>query len=270
MDQVAAEATDLSAEASAFLAIGAGATAFVSDDLERAETELARARKLLREFGDDGDRALATGILGAIAMRNGWHDKARELLEEARRLGADTRRHWVRSLYYSRMGIISLASGDTDAAARIFLEGLETARRSYDRLGSVTGLYSLAVTAVATGDLDGAEEYLREGVTQSAEAGDRGSLAFCLEALADICARRGQGSRAVRMTAEARALRSVSGTVWLRAYVPEWPSGHDRVQALRGQLSEQEFRAAWAQGSADDASSAVSFALENVDSGTVD
>ncbi|MDG4826695.1 DUF4062 domain-containing protein [Asanoa sp. WMMD1127] len=260
MDQIADEATGLSAEGTAFLAIGTGATAFVSGDLGRAQADLMRAQELLRQIGDDGDRALATGILGTIAMRHGQYDRARELLEKSRQLGVATGRDWVRSLYYSRMGIISLSEGDTDTAARIFREGLETARRSHDRLGTVADLYSLAVTAVVTGDRDAAETYLRDGATQSAEAGDRGSVAFCLDALADICAQRGQAARAVRMTAAARRLRSASATIWLRAYVPEWPVGHAGLPALRAELGEAAFAAAWARGSADDVASALSFA----------
>jgi ATP/maltotriose-dependent transcriptional regulator MalT len=156
--------------------------------------------------------------------------------------------------------MISLAEGDSVTAARIFLEGLETARGSYDRLGTVADLYSLAVTATLTGDLDAAEDYLRDGMTHSAEAGDRGSMAFCLEALADVCARRGRYARAVRMTAAARSLRTAATTVWLRAYVPEWPTAHGGVPALRSHLDDAEFADAWARGTADDISSAVAFA----------
>ncbi|MEV0718494.1 AAA family ATPase [Asanoa sp. NPDC050611] len=260
MYQIAAEARDLSDEATAFLLIGTGATAFVSGDTERAERDLTRAEQLLRTFGDDGNRALATGVLGTIAMRRGHYARARELLEETRLLGANSNTDWVRSLYYSRMGIISLREGDPKTAARIFREGLETARGSYDRLGTIADLYSLAVTAVTTGDLDGAEQYLRDGMTNAAEAGDRGSMAFCLEALADVCARRGRYARAVRMTAAARSLRTASTTVWLRAYVPDWPTAYGGLPALRSQLADEEFSSAWARGSEDDISSAVEFA----------
>ena len=259
--QMAAEATDLSVEATAFLLVATGATAFASDDLDRAEPDLTKARELLRTFGDDGNRALVTGILGTIAMRRGDNDRARELLEETRVLGEKSGREWVHSLYYSRMGVISLSEGDIGAARRIFRAGLEIAERSHDRLGTVVDLYSLAVTAITTGDLDGAEAYLRDGMTHSADAGDRGSMAFCLEALADICARRGQAARAVRMTAAARTLRSASTTLWLRAYVPEWPTADGGVQGLRGELGADEFGAAWARGSADDVHSVVEFAL---------
>ncbi|GIF72400.1 ATP-binding protein [Asanoa siamensis] len=260
MYQVADEARDLSEEATAFLLVGTGATAFVSGDLERAEPDLLRCREILRALGDDGNEALVVGILGTIAMRRGEFDAARGLFEESRRLGKESGRDWVRSLYYSRMGIISLAEGDPETAARIFQEGLETARGSYDRLGTVADLYSLAVTAITTGDLDAAEIYLRDGMTYSAEAGDRGSMAFCLEALADIAARHGAYARAVRMTAAARSLRTAARTVWLRAYVPEWPTAHGGVPALRSHLDEAEFAAAWTRGTADDVSSAVAFA----------
>ncbi|GAA1860270.1 ATP-binding protein [Asanoa iriomotensis] len=263
MFQLAAEAHDLSDEATALLLVGTGATAFISGDVERAERDLTRAEELLRAFGDDRNRALTTGVLGTIAMRRGHYSRARELLEETRRLGADSHTDWVRSLYYSRMGMISLKEGDPTTAARIFREGLQTARDSYDRLGTIADLYSLAVTAITIDDLDSAEQYLREGMTHSAEAGDRGSMAFSLEALADICARRGQYARAVRMTAAARSLRSAATTVWLRAYVPEWPTAHGGVPALRSQLGEEEFVAAWARGSEDDISSAVAFAMSD-------
>jgi predicted ATPase len=261
MYRVADEARDLSAAAAASLGVGTGALAFVSGDIGRAEPDLTASRATLDAIGDERNTALVTGILGIIAMQRHDFDRARELLEEVRRLGERSGADWLRSLYYSRMGLISLRDGDTEAAARIFREGLETARRSHDRLGTVTGLYSLAVTVLADGDADSADGYLREGMARSAEAGDRGSVVFHLEALADLAARKGRYARAVRLTAAAQALRTSSAAAWLEAYVPDWPTGHGGVPVLRGHLGDQEFADAWARGSADDIRSAVEFAM---------
>ncbi|GIF74447.1 ATP-binding protein [Asanoa siamensis] len=120
LDRIAAHATDLGDGAAAHLALGTGATAFVSGDLERAEAALTWARSLLGERGDDGDRALAAGILGAIALRHGAPDRAAALQAESRRLSEGTHRAWVRALCRSRTGIIALGAGDPDTAARTF------------------------------------------------------------------------------------------------------------------------------------------------------
>ncbi|GIF49158.1 putative ATPase [Asanoa ferruginea] len=260
MNQVADEARGLSEEATARLRVGTGATAFVSGDIDRAESDLAAARVALRALGDEQNAALAAGMLGMIAMRRQHFARARELLEETRRLGERTGADWVRSLYYSQLGLIALRGGDTLTAARIFRDGLETALRSHDRLGTVTNLYSLAATVLIDGDLDAAERHLREGMTFAAEAGDRGSVTVYLAALADLGARRGEYARAVRLTAARRALRT-SSAAWLETYVPDWPRGLDGLRALREKLGDQEFTAAWARGSADDLRSAVDFAM---------
>ncbi|SNT62990.1 Predicted ATPase [Asanoa hainanensis] len=261
LDQVVDEARDLSEHETARLLVGTGAMAFVGGDLERSEADLTRARALLLALGDHADVPAVSGLLGSIAMRHGHNARARELLEETRLLGERFGKEWVNSLYYSRMGNISLSEGDTDVAARIFEQGLEIAERSHDRLGAVVDLYSLAVTAITTGDVDGAEAYLREGITHSAEAGDRGSMAFWLDAMADICVRQGHPARAVRLTAAARTLRSASTAVWLRSFAPEWPSANGGMPAMRTELGEASFTAAWARGSTDDLGSAVRFAL---------
>jgi predicted ATPase len=260
MYQVADEARGLSEAATAYLRVGTGAEAFVSGDLGRAETDLTAARVTLRVLGDKRTTALVSGMLGMIAMRHQYFSRARELLEEARQLGELSGADWVRSLYYSQLGLLALRSRDTVTAARIFRNGLKIARGTHDRLGTVANLYSLAVTVLIDGDADAAEGLLREGTARSAEAGDRGSVAVYLAALADVAARKGRYARAVRLTAATRALRTSSATAWLETYVPDWPAGHDGVPALRRELGDQEFAAAWARGSSDDLRSAVDFA----------
>ena len=75
-----------------------------------------------------------------------------------------------------------------------------------DRFTILISLYDLALSRQAGGDLDDATDLLRQGVSLAAEAGDEPSLAYYLEALSDVAARRDRAEHAVSLLAAAAAL----------------------------------------------------------------
>ena len=87
-----------------------------------------------------------------------------------------------------------------------------------------------------------------------AEAGDEPSLAYYLEALADVAIRQGRPERAVRLLAAASARLEARGSGWLHAYVPRAP--HD-PSVLRARVADAAFEQAWTQGRSLDTPGAV-------------
>ena len=121
------------------------------------------------------------------------------------------------------LGQIRLDKGEHRRAAELFTEGLSAAHSGAGRFTILVSLYDLALSRQAQGDLDDALDLLRQGLTLAAEAGDRPSLAYHLEALADLAARQDHPERAVSLLGAGSALLEGSGSGWLHAYVPRPP-----------------------------------------------
>jgi hypothetical protein len=110
--------------------------------------------------------------------------------------------------------------------------------------------------------MDDAADLLRQGLTLAAEAGDEPSLAYYLEALADLTARQDNPERAIGLLAAAGALLEAKGSGWLHAYVPRARHGQNALAALRACTTGTAFRQARAYGRSLTAVGAVRHALQ--------
>ena len=166
------------------------------------------------------------------------------------------------------LGQIRLDKGEHRRAAELFTEGLSAAHSGADRFTILVSLYDLALSRQAQGDLDDASDLLRQGLTLAAEAGDRRSLAYHLEALADLAARQDHPERAVSLlgVGAGSALLEGSGSGWLHAYVPRAPHDDTALTELRARTTDAAFDQAWAHGRALDNAGAVRYALQETSS----
>jgi hypothetical protein len=163
---------------------------------------------------------------------------------------------------YNFLGQIPLRQGDNDAAARLFRQGLDTARRVPDRFPLLISLYDLARSSQAREDLAGAAGFLREGLSVASDAGDESSVGYYLQQLAALAGQRDDSGRAVRLLAAADTLLQAAGTGWLVAYAAAAPSGDNTVPGLRSRMGDATFQQAWAQGAAMGRQRAVEYALQ--------
>jgi hypothetical protein len=109
--------------------------------------------------------------------------------------------------------------------------------------------------------LDDAADLLGQGLSLAAEAGDEPSLAYYLEALADVAARQDHMERAAALLAAASALLEAKGSGWLHAYVPRAHHGEESLAGLRGRMPDEAFNHAQAYGRTLTGTSAVTYAL---------
>jgi tetratricopeptide (TPR) repeat protein len=115
------------------------------------------------------------------------------------------------ALMYNFLGQIPLRQGDNDAAARLFSQGLDAARRVPDRFPLLIALYDLARSSQARKDLADAAGFLREGLSVADDAGDESSVGYYLQRLAALAMQREDPDRAVRLLAAADTLLQAAG-----------------------------------------------------------
>jgi predicted ATPase/DNA-binding XRE family transcriptional regulator len=170
---------------------------------------------------------------------------------------------FMASLVRTWTGTTFLARGEPETARRMFEEGLESARRRGNSLGTYVALYNLAQLALVAGDLALAAEVLRQGVELSEWTKDLANLAHFMEALATVAALRGEAKRsAVFLGAAEATLRGVGAPVY-NFYVTD-PSLRERTVAeARSALGEAMFEEARAQGETMTFDDAVRYALGN-------
>jgi len=85
---------------------------------------------------------------------------------------------------------VPLAGGDLTRARELAERGLVLAREIEVGVGVFVALHTLAQVALAEGDLAGATRLYENGPTVSVELGEESSVAFYLQGLAAVAARR--------------------------------------------------------------------------------
>jgi predicted ATPase/class 3 adenylate cyclase len=244
--------------ASALIKLGNAATE--GGDYRAASELLSEALAIWREREDKHGTARALISLGWAALRPGDYLLAKARLEEAlaisRELG-DTRSI---GFELSGLGEVALRQGDYGRATQLLEESLALRTQLGNKWGVGVSLGTLGWVAVRAGDWDRAVARLGESLEVRQEIGDKGGSAWCLERLAEVASARGQSAKAVCLLAAAAALRDSIGSVIDPIDRSEYDS---RLGALRAQMGEEQFAAAWDEGSALTLERAVAYALES-------
>jgi predicted ATPase len=274
VDQILAHSEGLPLQQRALALSGAGFVRFVGGDQAQALRLLKRSLPLYMQAGDRlglGLTAASLGHLLAASERDAAY--ASELLEQTLTQLSDmagqrlTEREHVQylldvALTTNFLGQIRLGQHDHHRAAELFTDGLSAAHSAADRFTILISLYDLALTRQAQGELDDAADLLRQGLSLAAEAGDEAGLAYYLEALADVAARRDDPRRAVSLLSAAGALLEAKGSGWLHAYVPRAAHGPDTLAGLHARTTDEAFRQAWVFGRSLTVPGAVRYALD--------
>jgi tetratricopeptide (TPR) repeat protein len=240
---------------------GTGFALITGGDRERARPLFEQSLQLYNQTGNTLDAALAAAGLGHVLASMHEYTRAREVLEQAlvqlRAIATDPltaaqRVHYLLDLFLAEnfLGQIELSQGDHEAAALHFTDGLRAASAASDRFTILVSLYDLAQSSQARGDLATAEGLLEQGRSLAAEAGDRPTVAYYLEALAAIAGLQDEQERAACLLTAAEVLLQANGSGWLHAYVPRAPHGNDVLAALRSNVGDAVFQRARARGRA--------------------
>ena len=109
------------------------------------------------------------------------------------------------------------------------------------------------------GDWQRALGRLGESLEVRREIGDMGGSAWCLERVAEVALAQGHLRKAASLLGAASALRASIGSV---ADPVDQPENESRLAALRAQLGEAQFAAAWEEGRKMTLDQAIAYALK--------
>jgi predicted ATPase len=227
---------------------GAGVLAQRQGDYARANELLEQGLALYRELDDKQGIARALTNLGWLVLDQSDFTRANMLLQEGLTLyrelgdkrgiaGALTNLGWVAPLQQQNY----------QPAAQFFEESLTLYRDVGDPSGIAGVLVNLAWVALAQGDVAGAASRCRESLQLHQEIGDREGIVECLMAMADVAQAQNQPEQAVRLWAAAQTEYTAIGAA--RSIVDDTDYKRN-IDAVRSQLDEGVFAAAWADGQA--------------------
>ncbi len=233
-------------QGSAAALIKLGNAAMEAGDYTSAPKFLEEALTIWRDLKDKHGIARALISFGWVALRSGEYQLADMRLEEALTLSRELGDTRSMGFELSGLGEVALRQGDYARATRLVEESLELRRQIGHKWGMGVSLGTLGWVAVREQDWNRAVTQLGESLEVRRQIGDKSGIAWCLERLAEVCMARGQGEKAACMFGAAAALRASIGSVM----DPVDQTDYQHVlAALRDELGEAPFMAAWAEGS---------------------
>ncbi len=249
-----------SAAARSRVLLGIGMTAFDLDDYERAEAPLTESLSLARAAGDRTLISAALGGLGQVARYHGDHERAfalhEEGLSEARAAGKPADIAYL----LGAVGTSALLLGNNEQAAEYLEEELKLNRQLGSDHGVAGALGNLGRPLLQLGEYERATSVFKEGLVLSHQIDNQWNVAVCLEGLAATAAAQGQRERAVRLFGAGEALAEASDV----PVPPFYPSENARyLAAVRTQLGEATFVAAWESGRAMSVEDAIADAISD-------
>ena len=168
-----------------------GYAALVTGDYDAARARLSETLAVLRDTAPEAELADVLAGLGEVERITGHFDVAQELFTEAAGIAA---RSGAKQVW--NMAIFSLARVEFDqqnyALAREVLSRLDVER-------FIWPLVALGLMSLAEGELDDAARYFRRCVERAHEEAARRRLAYGLAGLAVVAARRRHNQRAGRL-----------------------------------------------------------------------
>jgi len=253
-----------------------GDVATIQGRFAAAHAALDEALEVATRIGAKLTAARACAGLGRLCQAEGRADEAAGFFDKsiiaARRAGA-----WY-ILLRSLLGRSETCGEDLDEARKHLEQALDVGRKVVDKQGLARVLQQLGVIARQQGNDERAGSLHHEALAMAQDAGDSRGLKVSLVALAGLAVMQGRPSAAARLFGAAHTFggatmagpppglgRSPKKNLLARAEQGLAPGNchccrNDDVDTARNQLSDEEFRVAWAEGAAMSMDEAVAYA----------
>jgi predicted ATPase/class 3 adenylate cyclase len=240
----------------------AGALAYRQGDYERARSLADASLDLHRALGDERETARSLGELANVAVAMGEYEQAMATYAEAREMFRELGETQRLAQVVANMGAVANIQHDYELGRQLGLEALELQREFGNIEAATITLHNLARIDLRTGRLAEAADLLHQSLDGSRQLEYRELIAYCLEALAELAAARGDDDRAARFLGGSEALFAELG---VPMFADEAETYEETVRALRTHLGESRFEAARASGRAAPLDQTLSDALEFAD-----
>ncbi len=235
---------------------GLGRESLRQGDTAVARSFLERCVEIWRRLGQQPAIARALKELGYVELRQGDAELARALFEEsltiARELGMKDEIAW--SLI--DVGSLARERGNYQQAAALYSESLSLFKEQGDKPGIAWVRENLGYVSRHDGDYEQAARHFMESLLSFRELGQPWGIAASMAGLAGVAESTGRAEHAARLLGASEKLLNSIG------FVREERIEYARaLAAIRGELSEQAFAAAWAEGTAMTVDEAIEYAL---------
>jgi tetratricopeptide (TPR) repeat protein len=157
-----------------------------------------------------------------------------------------------------KLGDVARRQGDYERAAALYEESLAVQREVGNKWGIAVSLHNLGYVAKGQGDWRRAAALFEESLPLQRETRDTWGMGASLAGLAGIAGAEGQPERAARLFGAVQALMDSTDITIAPADRVEVERG---LPAVRAQMSEDAFAAAWAEGRAMTLEQAIAYAL---------
>jgi non-specific serine/threonine protein kinase len=238
----------------------AGWLSFIQGNYERGKLFNSQALTLYRELGDQINSAWALLFLGAQCAGSLSESKeGMALTEEALALfrAHDIKSGIIRAL--NQMGEFARLYDDYDRAGKAYEECLVICRESGDVQRKAFALGNSGLVANHQGDYEQAESRIKEALGLHRDLNAKYPFAMDLAFLAGPITAQGNPERAAQLLGASEALLKAMGL----GQQPQDQPIVDRFEAaVRQQLNEEAFKAAWEKGQSMSLEQAIAYALE--------
>lgn len=236
---------------------------FLQGRLAEAHAALDEAFEHNRAIGDREQLARGFEYRGQVERAQGHYPAAQSALEQSLALWRELKAGFQVAGVLGHLGDIALAQDDFDRAEALYRQAIDPAGDPAGvPAGNVRHGYPprrLAYLVLRRGDCDQATALVHQSLRLNLAIDDRRALAACLAALASVARVQGQLIRAARLAGAADAILITIAATLLPADGEEYGR---TVEALRAELSETEWAAAWAEGRSLSVTQAVDYALQ--------
>jgi predicted ATPase len=227
-------------------------------DYSAAQDYFERSLACWRALSDRLATARCLHNLANVVRVRGQYAAAQAALQEATTLFEELGDRSGAAWSINQQGDIARERGELQAARDLYERALSAFRDVPDRWGSARSLTDLGYICCEQGDYAAAHAAYREALTMFSELGHRRGLARTLEGFACLALTRGYAERSLKLAAAAAHIRRTIGAPLQRA---EQAKLDQTLASAWESLSEEQGRAAWAEGAAMSLQEAIEYSF---------
>lgn len=222
-----------------------GRMAWAQDRYAESRSLAQRGAAIYRQLGLRAELATVQGHEGFVALSSGDLEAAEILFSEAHATGEALGDSRLLALATAGRGSIAAQRGELERALEIKLDALARFRALGDKWIVGYSLWGVAQVALALERPDEARTALREWALIAAEVGNRWSLPYLLQLLADAARLEGKPELAARLFGAAERRRE---ELAIRFTPHEQAAYDDSIKKLAADLPEKDLRMLWDAG----------------------